>query len=84
VQNFSLSRDEDTVGRGERIGDSRGLGRKGHGGSHGGLELDGRQASESVLGSTLVVGPFDPGHDRQAQFLEGVPASLVEDVGLQE
>ena len=31
-----------------------------------------------------VVGPFDPGHDRDAQFLSAGPGAAVEDVLLQQ
>lgn len=36
------------------------------------------------MSSPAVVGPFDPGDDRDPQLLAGVPAALVEDVLLQE
>ena len=46
---------------------------------HDGLELDGGQSSERGLSAPAVVGPFDPGHDRDPELLAGGPAADVED-----
>src|SRR3954468_9638800 len=48
------------------------------------LELDWRELTEGPLTTPAVVGPFDPGDDRKAQFLPGLPALSVEDVALQQ
>ena len=47
------------------------------------LVLDGCEASQSALSASAVVGPFDPGDDRQPQVLPGCPALPVEHVLLQ-
>lgn len=36
------------------------------------------------MASTATVGPFDPGHDRAPQLLQGRPGPPVEDVVLQQ
>jgi len=51
---------------------------------HDGFVLDGRQTVEAFLASATVVGPFDPGDDREAEVFAGGPAAPVEDVLLQE
>src|SRR5690606_10190283 len=52
---------------------------------HHGLELDWGQPAETVLpAAAAVVGPLDPGHDRDAQLVAGGPGAPVEDVLLQE
>jgi len=49
-----------------------------------GLKVDRGEFTEAALPPLLVVGPLDPDHDRQAQFLPGSSSLLVEDVLLQE
>src|SRR5215211_2342059 len=49
-----------------------------------GLELDRGELAEAALTTPAVVGPFDPDHDRKAQFLSALPASTVQDVLLQQ
>jgi len=49
-----------------------------------GFEFYGCHAAESLLAAASVVGPFDPGDDRDAQPFAGVPALSVEDVLLQQ
>jgi hypothetical protein len=46
--------------------------------------LDGGQPAEAGLSASSVVGPFDPGDDRDPQLLSGSPAVAVEDVLLQQ
>ena len=53
-------------------------------GGHDGLVLDGGQSAEAGLASAAVVGPFDPGDDRDPQLLAGGPAAPVQDVLLQQ
>jgi hypothetical protein len=53
-------------------------------GLHDGFELDGRQPTEAGLTATPVVGPLDPGHDRDPQFFASGPDPSVEDVLLQQ
>jgi len=72
-----------TKGREEGIGDRCGLGREGERLGQLGLELDGGQAAEGVLGSLPVILPLDPDDDGEPQILPGGPPLLVEDVGLQ-
>src|SRR5450830_1870177 len=48
------------------------------------LVLDRGELAEGALASAAVVGPFDPGHDRQAQLVAGVPPAPVQDVLLQQ
>ena len=48
------------------------------------LELDWGESAEAVLSPAAVVGPFDPGDDRQAELVAGGPAAAVEDVLLQQ
>ena len=45
-----------------------------------GLELYWGEATEAGLSASAMVGPFDPGHDRQAHLVAGVPALLVQHV----
>ncbi len=49
-----------------------------------GLKLDRGEFAEASLAPAVVVGPFDPGDDREAEFLARCPLSPVEDVLLQE
>ena len=42
-------------------------GREGCGLVHDGFVLDGRQSAQAFLASATVVGPFDPGDDREAE-----------------
>lgn len=51
---------------------------------HDGLEFDGRQMSEAVQSAPPVVGPFDPGDDRDAQLFSRGPGASVENVLLKE
>ena len=39
----------------------------------------GGQSAEGVLPAASVVGPLDPGDDRDPQFLAGLPLAAVED-----
>ncbi len=41
------------------------------------LVFDGGQSAEPVLPATAVVGPFDPGEDRDPQLLAGLPHLAV-------
>src|SRR5690606_40101023 len=52
--------------------------------AHDDLELDRGQSCESGLASATVVGPFDPGHDRDPQLLSGGPSLPVQDVALKQ
>jgi hypothetical protein len=49
-----------------------------------GFELHRREAAESVLSASAVVGLLDPGDDREAEFVAGRPAPAVQDVLLQQ
>ena len=72
-----------TFGTAEGLGDSslgRGRGRCGHDC----FELDGRQLTEHTLTSAPVIGPFDPGHDGEAEVVAGGPALTVEHVLLEQ
>ncbi|WP_425411291.1 hypothetical protein, partial [Microbacterium gubbeenense] len=60
-------------GREERTGDRCGLGREGERLGQLGLELDGGQAAEGVLGSLPVILPLDPDDDGEPQILPGGP-----------
>src|SRR5690606_41008660 len=71
-------------GREERTGDRFGLGRECELLGQLGLELDGRQPTESVLCSLAVIFPLDPDDDGESQLLPGGPPLLVEDVRLQQ
>ena len=51
---------------------------------HDGLILDGCQPAQSGLSTTQVVRPFDPGDDRDSEFLSGLPPSAVQDVRLEQ
>ena len=46
--------------------------------------LDGCEAAESPLATAPVIGPLDPGFDRQLQLLPAGPALAVQDVLLQQ
>src|SRR5665647_1182633 len=48
------------------------------------LVLDRGELAEGALAAAAAVGPFDPGHDRQAQLVAGGPALAVQDVLLQQ
>ena len=47
---------------------------------HDGFVFGGGQSAESGLSSASVVGAFDPGDDRDAELVAGVPAAGVEHV----
>lgn len=67
------------------LGDSRGLwllGREWSGVQD--LIFDGCESSERALTAPTVIGPFDPGDDRDAELVAGFPALPVEDVLLQQ
>src|SRR5690606_2322565 len=49
-----------------------------------GLELNGGQPAEGGLATTAVVGPLDPGHDRDPELLPGGPVPAIQDVLLQQ
>jgi hypothetical protein len=51
---------------------------------HDGLDFDGSQPADCGSSTASVIGPLDPGNDRDPQFLAGGPASAVEDVLLQQ
>lgn len=51
---------------------------------HDGLELDRGQSAQRGLPSAAVVGPLDPGDDRDSQLLAGRPATPIQDVPLEE
>jgi hypothetical protein len=51
---------------------------------HDGLEFDGGQSAEQGLSAASLLGPLDPGHDRDPSFLTGGPGTAVEDVLLQQ
>ena len=70
-------------GTAARSGDRLGLCSLSCGSGHDGLVLDRGQSAECVLAASVVVGPFDPGHDRDPELLAGVPAAAVENVLLQ-
>src|SRR4051812_23324057 len=44
----------------------------------------GQSAENGLAASAVVVGAFDPGDDRDAELVAGVPAATVEDVLLQQ
>src|SRR5690554_1989758 len=44
----------------------------------------GGQSAEAGLASAVVVGPFDPGDDLDAELVAGGPAAAVEDVLLEQ
>ena len=48
------------------------------------LKLDRGELAEAALTTPAVVGPFDAGHDRQAQFLANDPLLTVQDVLLEQ
>lgn len=48
------------------------------------FELYRCEFAEPALAASAVVGPFDPGHDRDAEFLAGVPGLAIQHVLLQE
>src|SRR5665647_829467 len=48
------------------------------------LVLGRGELSQGSLASAVVVGAFDPGDDRQAKLIAGVPAAPVQDVLLQQ
>ena len=52
--------------------------------SYDGREFDRGQPSQSGLSAAAVVGPLDPGHDRDAQLLAGGPGAAVQDVLLEQ
>src|SRR5690242_15409952 len=75
--------DGHVLGAAARSGDSWSrclIGQRGHDG----FVFDRGQLAEDALASTAVVGAFDPGDDRDAQRLAGVPTLPVEDVALQQ
>lgn len=49
-----------------------------------GHKLDRGELAEAALSASEVVGPFDPGHDRQAEFLAGDPLFAVQDALLEQ
>lgn len=59
-------------------------GREAHGRVHDGLVFDGGQSAQTGLPASSVVGPLDPGDDRDAQLLSGPPPLAVQDVLLQQ
>lgn len=63
---------------------TRWSGREGRGLGVDHLELEGGQFAEGSLSSAAVVGPFEPGHDRESQFVAGGPPTFVEDVVLEQ
>src|SRR3954454_8952932 len=60
------------------------LGRPGGGCGHDEFVLDGGQPAERYLSRASVVGPLDPGDDRDTQLFAGGPGAPVEDVLLQQ
>src|SRR5699024_11641044 len=48
------------------------------------LVLDRGQTAETGLATATVVGPFDPGDDRDPEFLSGGPRASVQNVLLQQ
>ena len=59
-------------------------GREAHGRVHDGLVFDGGQLIEAGLSATAVVGPLDPGDDRDSELFSGPPALAIQDVLLQQ
>ena len=55
-------------------------GREVHGWVHDGLVFDGGQSAQAGLSAASVIGPLDPGDDRDPQLLSGPPALAVQDV----
>ncbi len=82
VNRISLSKARDN-GSAARTVDSW-LGRLVGGLAHDEFVFDGGQAAERGLAPAAVVGAFDPGDDREAQLLAGVPGLAAEDVLLQQ
>ena len=60
------------------------LGRKAHGWVHDGLVFDGGQSAQASLSAASMIGPFDPGDDRDSEFFSGPPAASVQDVLLEQ
>ena len=58
--------------------------REAHGWVHDGLALPRGQTAQTDLSAAPVVGPFDPGDNRDPQLVTGLPATAVEDVLLQQ
>ena len=54
-----------------------GLGRQADGRVHDGLVLDGGQSAQASLSATTVVGPLDPGDDRDPQLFSSPPSLAV-------
>ena len=52
-------------------------GREAHGGVHDGLVFDGGQSAQPGLSTTPVVGPLDPGDDRDPEFFSGPPPLTI-------
>ena len=59
-------------------------GREAHGGVHDGLVFDGGQSTQTGLSTAAVILAFDPGNDRDPQFVAGPPPLPVQDVLLQQ
>ena len=59
-------------------------GHEAHGRVHDGLVFDGGQSTEAGLSATAVVGPLDPGDDRDSEVFSGPPALAIQDVLLQQ
>lgn len=51
---------------------------------HGGFVFDWCQTAESCLSATAVIGAFDPGNDRDPEFIPGCLAALVQNVLLEQ
>src|SRR5699024_7786698 len=54
-----------------------GLGRQADGRVHDGLVLDGGQSAQAGLSASSVVGPLDPGDDRDPQLFSSPPSLAV-------
>src|SRR5699024_357335 len=59
-------------------------GREAHGRVHDGLVFDGGQSAQAGLPAAAVIGPLDPGNDRDPELLSGPPALAVQDVLLEQ
>lgn len=59
-------------------------GREAHGRVHDRLVFDGGQSAQTGLPAASVVGPLDPGDDRDPELFSGPPPFAVQDVLLQQ
>lgn len=78
-----MTRDDVDEGAAAPICDSRSRGLVDQRG-HDGFVLDGGQSAESGLASAAMVGPFDPGHDGDAELVAGGPFLPVQHVALEQ